>query len=619
MLPEDMSRQVLNSHIGVMNMISRDDLRGVMMDTFKQVRELLTDHCGPYGKFAVIVDPTNPTAEPVFTKDGINIIRSLEYMSPMQDLVRRMVAYIGGKIESAAGDGTTSSMIMVVSALEYLTNILSTSSYKYTYQQLVDIMDLFIERTEEQYSLHVITPDKFAQYHNVDKQVAIRTIAYRQAMSSSHGDTVLSNAVADMFSIIPEDSWDLVCFMRESYETNKRIETVIEDDQYVLDCNVFHPHMLNKEMGTECIFDDAELLVLCTDLMNSEAFIYPKVKQYLEKKTPIASNGSNGSETKYVPSVLIIPNGVNLDTKLELEKLMKDNVDKDIFIFVHTVDNPRMNDLVALSLVNGFRPFVGNTFNELNISKGVSGRYRNGQLKLNGLYVPNGDSIYHPLIGSKTFRDMDLAIDSIKQVVSKMKQDTLTKSLSKDITYFERLHNKIKLTRRAIVKIGGSSHDNAAAVDVVMDTVSSVRIALTKGFVFGAEKTLQKVLKEAVLINNKYDTSHIQYLIEELKKAFLKGIDCVHESIMKHAQTHAGVLDVSFDDPEYGDQHYFFDPIFKDTFLDITKNITVQASTIDISVLKRFKEVALKFICADRILTAFSVYINKKTGETNDN
>ena len=107
---ENIGRPIVNANIGVTNILESNDIYTIMLDTFTDIVRVLSDHCGPYGKFAMITSATNRVAEPVFTKDGIGIVRAMEYMSVMQEYVRNTLAYMGSRVETAAGDGTTSSI-----------------------------------------------------------------------------------------------------------------------------------------------------------------------------------------------------------------------------------------------------------------------------------------------------------------------------------------------------------------------------------------------------------------------------------------------------------------------------------------------------------------------------
>jgi len=117
----------VNDHLGVTNIIEHDVMTRDLSITFQRIFDLLSKHFGPYGKYAMLVDPYNPLIEPVHTKDGINILRYVEMVSPMEKVIKNAIAHIGAGIEKAAGDGTTSSMMLVCAALKHLLNTLGSA------------------------------------------------------------------------------------------------------------------------------------------------------------------------------------------------------------------------------------------------------------------------------------------------------------------------------------------------------------------------------------------------------------------------------------------------------------------------------------------------------------
>ena len=110
----------MDNNIGMSNRLEKGDMEKMMIDTLSDLADVLKDHCGPYGKYAAITSPVNPSAEPIFTKDGINIIRSIDYVSQVQQFIRHTLMYMGSRIESTAGDGTTSAMIIMAVAMREL-------------------------------------------------------------------------------------------------------------------------------------------------------------------------------------------------------------------------------------------------------------------------------------------------------------------------------------------------------------------------------------------------------------------------------------------------------------------------------------------------------------------
>ena len=116
---EPRAKRVLNTNTGLSNIIEGDNIDNIMNNTFVKIANVLSDHCGPYGMFAMIPSEDG-LSDPKFTKDGMNIVRAMEFINPMEREVQDNLLYIAGKVERASGDGTTSSMIIVCEVLKTL-------------------------------------------------------------------------------------------------------------------------------------------------------------------------------------------------------------------------------------------------------------------------------------------------------------------------------------------------------------------------------------------------------------------------------------------------------------------------------------------------------------------
>ena len=126
-------KNLVNANIGITNIIEHDEIRSTMMETFIELAEKLKKHCGPFSGTAILTNPDDMMAEPVFTKDGINIVNAISYAAPMQDFVRKQLAYMGARIDRSAGDGTTSSMIIMAYTMSNLLNFISSKCKEKTY------------------------------------------------------------------------------------------------------------------------------------------------------------------------------------------------------------------------------------------------------------------------------------------------------------------------------------------------------------------------------------------------------------------------------------------------------------------------------------------------------
>ena len=200
----------MDVNFGISNRLEKAEFEKMMTETLTDLANVLKDHCGPYGKFSAITSVTDPSAEPVFTKDGINILRAIHYASPVQEFVRHTLMYMGSRVETSAGDGTTSAMIiMAIAMVKLLKNLKKINC---TYQDLVDVYNISIAKQLDNrykdmtYTVDYLTDKVYERYSDwckkTDKaginKMVIKRIAYSQAYTSSHGDEECNNTPVEI-------------------------------------------------------------------------------------------------------------------------------------------------------------------------------------------------------------------------------------------------------------------------------------------------------------------------------------------------------------------------------------------------------------------------------------
>ena len=139
------SAAVLDANFGSSNVTDETKIREMVFNTFDTITKVLQHHCGPYSSFAITHNAGDVISEPVFTNDGINIVKALAFLNPIQDFAKRNIAYIGSRIESKIGDGTTTGMILASSFMKYMSNPKNKSLRKlldsFSYSEFVDIFE----------------------------------------------------------------------------------------------------------------------------------------------------------------------------------------------------------------------------------------------------------------------------------------------------------------------------------------------------------------------------------------------------------------------------------------------------------------------------------------------
>lgn len=608
---------IVNAHIGKTNVIDNDNINKILYHTFDTIGDVLSNHCGPYGRFAMIPDPNNPLSEPTFTKDGINIIKAMEFVSPMERYIKDTVAYIGNRVEKAGGDGTTSSMIIAVEVLWSLRTLIENNNIHYS--QLVDeyqnFIDIVISKLKENAITDITSKSK----------EELRNIAFHQAMTSSHGHETLSNIIADLFVTFPEDCWRYITFKKESKETKDLYSMEWDDSDYTAKASIFSNSLYNNKYGTGYEIEDTTLIVVPHDMARDSAdylFVKNSLVEAIEKSEKLA---------------VIVANNVDPVIRTELETVFdkgKRNPGQVVLFFMNA-HTPIFNDLNAICALMGKHHYESTI--DYPRKENVKITLESGIMRIWGLVDPS-------TIVDNSHPDWDnpqTPVGSLIQMCTEGLERTEASHMNTDIiSEFRRIYNTLRLVNRGQLVIGGSAYDNQAALDVVQDTLKATRATLREGAGLGGYGTLHATLSELLDYNG-------SYYFKELCLAFIKGIDKVRENslkrtpekyfittsedcdfeltsiLVKHSESGENdYVDISelTKDPRFinyviSKKGYVFNVLngFLATIDDVKSTdmaVILQPISVDQALLKRFGEVALKFLFTERIVVPGGVVVN---------
>lgn len=604
---ENIGRPIVNANIGITNVIESEDIYSVMLDTFIDIVRILSDHCGPYGKFAMITSATNRIAEPVFTKDGIGIVRALEYMSVMQEYVRNTLVYMGSRIETAAGDGTTSSMIICAQGMYTLLKSILDSKFAYSYTDLERAYREFSSSIEDFLNKNCYNIDKLLEgvTSEKDRKTIVYRAAYSQAYTSSHGNKELSDAVATLFAETPKEAWNYLYIEKAKYESDKKYEVVVDESQYT--CNnvrIFPNNSLTDNMGTARIRDYG-LIHLCG--------VPPCVDDTYIDGHEIYTNIANSVVNDHdYEEAFICSKDIDANTLNQLNLLFNKHPNTKTVLFLVDTTDPRLNDIVCMKVLR----------NDVQMLSGFYGGYtfEGSDLKIDkGLYENKEGSKLNPMVGNKDFAMLNEMLDNLDKIIAQIKSQTANRVLNEQLNNLQKLRLKLLVSKRTYFRIGGNAYDVAASTDVVLDAILAVKHSLTKGFCLGGNKTLYRACNEHCLKHNQ----HILFsdgLQTIFANAIMSGIVQVFDSTVKWFDEDKRPLfnecvsqDISNHEiipmedrvttikalKENLDKNTFIVPI-------------VQPVSADIEIVKRFGELALKFVETVRIISPGGLVTNKK-------
>jgi len=579
---------VLNSNVGLTNVIEGKKLNKLMISTFKDIKKKLSDHCGPYGNFAILTDPTDPTNTAVHTKDGINIVRNMYYASPIQEFIRRTIMYLGTKAENLAGDGTTASMIFAVSALEYI--LKKKSLDKYTFNELKDLFEDFLEALAWLYTDEIVTLNEYSRFSKKGDSADIDDIAFSQAYTSSHGNEKVSRIVAECFSKMPKETWGFISCERSRLETTKDISLEWDDSQCSFPALALKNSMMNCSQNSAYVSSECDLLILPFEPTERQ-FIYSYFNKFLD-------DYDNEKDL-----VIIVPTATSCQLQTKLDAFSEKN--NKVAIFKYFISHQELPELECLTLLSGFEK--KDMYSKLLIKRGVDVSYRDKTIRFKNLY-PGTDDIINPL--SKV-GDIAETLKDITQCIELEQMDNANVGNSKKVISLKKYYLKLFLQKRCKIIIGGAAHDNSALVDPVQDTIIAVYNTLTNGFVFSQNYSLRRALTRVKTTNPEFKV---------FAKAFLYSIDEYRKCLFKFSPNDS--FKKKFNRP-----FTIFNFLEKESKNNIVVNewkkrgtskiieqfsktnepLIIQPSNIDLAILKRFAEISLKFIKSSRVLVPNSV------------
>jgi hypothetical protein len=570
------------------NITDRQEVHEQMLDTLKDLVMVLKEHCGPMGRYAVITDPHNPMAEPVFTKDGINIVRSIKYDDRISEFTRSSLEYIGSRIETSAGDGTTSAMLICANMLKVLLEeiskskcILSNTEYTVVYDKVKSMIMKEYDKRFTPILEHVVKDGDGKPTERYMK--AIRNISYWQAYTSSHGDVELSKSISELFTNTPIEAWDNIVLESSRYETSFRYGIEVDDAQYTLvNVRPFPVSQMKQELGLSCNREKSRTIISkmapCLAIVDTAPLI---------KKIDDAI--VNGEEL----TVICPDDFKDAPTLYHFDELFNQHPDhKVVIMLVHCRD--QLNDILGAYTL------------------GIPGRDEEGEHHLtyrfsakdsclrimDGLY-PETTNVMYPYTDVQEYKEL---LSQVKEVLKGLKDKPAQQGTAGLIKHVQKFLMKLTVIKRHSLLLGGASYDNVTAVDVAIDALSATKKSLTKGFVLGGNKSLYKVCQDLLEDDPQDEPDYYLWFYKAVLKAIMSSIETVYECIYSNAGVKSNRISHEYSenvlDRERRREEFNENIIYLDTLVPVI----IQPKTMDLELVSRFGEVALKFLSIDKII-----------------
>ena len=583
------------------NVIEKDEFIKTVVTTMEDLLEALEDHCGPWSGTAALISTSNYFAEPSFTKDGINIIDSIRYKDPVRDFVRRQLVYMGKRIDRGAGDGTTSSMFLMASMIRDLSDAdVRKKLAKYTAFEIAKAWNDLVEMIEQQYKSYVT----FAK--NMKDKKLIKYVAGSQAYTSSHGDVELAKCIEELFANTPRETWDNLTAQRAMFESDKKYDVTVNSAQYTLDTVVMFPKAGNEELGTVLRLDDVDCLIWY-HVTIGDTYQKPIFKLFEER----AESGK--------PLVVMCCNDIDVATQSYLIDLFEKHPEHKGCITFITVpfSDPMVNDLTALDRllstagkIWSIGQKMGDEEHLYDIVK-LTIECKGDKCRiLKGIFDKKTFGI-NPFYKNKEYKEFNEYLNKIQTVIDNEKSD-ISRRNNKHIEAFTRVLYKLISTKDVVFTIGGSAYDNAAGRDIVMDALLATKCSLTQGFVAGRFVTLKYTLQQLDAYAITEETAEF-LLIRLFIKTLLSCIEELDDAIgIPKILKSKGYENSPADIIRLKQLSYVPPKSLEDALKTKQDYCIIQPAMTDITFLKRFGELGLKFLTANSVIPVGVQWDNNK-------
>ena len=638
-------RAVVNTNFDTTNIVSMEESLPQILHTLKRCQNILKDHCGPQSGYAMLVNNMSAgiNFEPnVFTRDGIKILSSIEFLSPLERYIKDLLTYVGTRVDNTAKDGTTTSMLFSALFLEKILNCTDKiKSFNLTFFQMNKAIEQAFSTILQLIDKNKFTIEKILEKPDEkttegEKVLTAGKIAFMQALSSSGGNVELALAMKEIFEKSPSIAWDFITSHNSIKETGKAFQVETSEYDIHFKCITSQADVLNSALNTEFEEENVTVMII-TDLLSAGSFKTSAVLDYVR----------NFDTDK---SLAIICPYIDASFQSQIANL-NELRHKYISVWQYCAESRVASmsypyELLITSAIAGALPFNQDKESNKVLAKHVFEakklHYHDTYMDFYGIVDTQGSTL-HPFYAdpSKSTPFYTQTKEAIQKQITLYKEGH--KPDGKMYGLFMELLNKLACIHRPTLRLGGPAHEQLANADVVQDVQGAIMSSLKHGFfVDGVNSMLTNMQLAYEDVNNKAETlegkdrdvAEFQKLIlENMCDAMINIREVVHGYVawfstdengritLPDADVYCNVLD---GEPRHLSD--YLDEIANFTSEDIetpkaiemgTTYPVLQPVTITIELLKRIQELLMKFINTNKIVVYGGVVVNEENKNGN--
>lgn len=542
------------------NVISDEDYYTGLTTAARDACAILHRHCGPFAANAVrAIGIGNGVELDEFTKDGITIMKSCKTTTSQSEFIKRLLTFVGQRVDSICHDGTTTSMMFLAACVDTISTF-TQSCPDSDRLMAAAVCKSLLETAKQAIETDCITLKELHSKIRVHRpkqslQDTKKALAYHQAMVSSKGDVELATAIAEVIASIPVEMFGAYVINNETFETDTRFRVVTQDFDLGFRSNIGNQDFNNVERGTEMRYDDASLIFTSATIVKgapTSSFLKallstPKMLETLEKlgKTRLLSPDDDRfmfnlePDKNYITSPLIIISPEISDAILvEMINIYRRLYPDTPVVYATIQNSVRLRQFYesAVSATAGVYPFIDTIHSAdpcASIIPHVKVEIRHSYCMISNLYKKDKHA-FHPFYRNK--KKFPFYTTVLNEIITKVTQfdkghvETMSKS---DIQELIMLYRMMCCQKIVDLKVGGTSHELAANMSVASDAYGAALSSIKDGVVLGGYPKILHAIRAQKLTHKKGQSATHLDTTNRLVHAMTRAVSTVLLSIYR--------------------------------------------------------------------------------------
>ena len=499
-------RVVLNANLGRTNIVDWEQFHTIAVDTLQGIIDIIMPLCGKDAMCDLVIHASlaNDYARNVFSNDGIHILKSVEYMSPIQTYITNYIRYIAERVELASADGTSTAIYLAANLLiaalddvDYIRIKCDTPT-----DQVVGIAMMMTKIKQLSSDIRIKLSDIVValskcvlKVDELDKDTRCRII-HQLAYTTSKGNDLLSSFAVELYANLPEVLYESSKYKTAEVETEDTFMIEGPEGDAILRVMPSANTIYNSKLNTELFYESCDLLICPVAYNRVDTLI-----QYLNKRKEAGNT---------TPLVILI-NAIDEQENVRLEIAVNRFTTT---ICRHVTDSPLFanNPLelqilqtmcdIDLSEMTSVDQFEHAIVHDLKL------RLYKNELMLYDLF-DHSTSPLHPNYVRGKNEYYDMIRHDLEERITTLRTAHNRKSVSSEISQFLRLYRLMICSRLPMLIIGGPVVDHIANINVAEDVLGVVSVAMKHGVVIDLMPKLLTVVKMLPTPHSRWHTEFV--------------------------------------------------------------------------------------------------------------